>query len=48
MTQGRKALVQFWLEKAEECIASAKSEIEAGRLSFAYPFFTRALAMAAW
>ena len=30
----RRNLVQYWLQKANESVASAKSEIEAGRLSF--------------
>ena len=27
-------LVQHWLERAEDSLASARSELEAGRLSF--------------
>ena len=31
----KKQLIKYWLEKSEESIASAKSEISYGRLSFA-------------
>jgi len=33
--EDKKELVKYWLEKSEESIASAKSEIREGRLSFA-------------
>lgn len=37
MSKGKQqeALVRYWLSRAEESLASARSELEAGRLAFA-------------